>query len=59
MSEKQKSIRIQGHTEAEGILDELDDLNKVEWDNFWGECDIDTDLDNARSDLRDAYQMFD
>lgn len=34
-------------------------LNKVEWGDFLEKHNVESDLQEAENDLRDAFQMFD
>lgn len=57
MSNEQKSRK--GNMDVENILDGADTMDKVEWNDFWENCNVERDLQEAYKDLRDAYQTFD
>lgn len=39
------------------VLNEAE-VDRVAWDDFWEPRDIEQDLQEARKDLREAYQTF-
>lgn len=50
---KQKRSDIKDE-KAEGVS-----LNEVDWGDFWEKHNVERDLQEVESDLRDAFQAFD
>ncbi len=50
---KQEKADIKGKA-TEGVS-----LNGVDWGDFWEKHNVERDLQEAESDLRDAFQAFD
>lgn len=42
-----------------GVCTAADMMDKVDWGEFWEKRDTEQDLQDAREDMRKAYQTFD
>lgn len=57
MEEEQKKKQNKSDIKDEETEDVS--LNEVDWRDFWEKHNVDRDLQEAESDLRDAFQAFD